>query len=52
MFDGIVSVLRSYSPKEYQRLIDEADPNDEFDWEISKIPSGNMDVHYVLGVPK
>ena len=52
MFDGVVSVLRSYSPKALQQLIDEADPNGIFEWEIDSIPSGNLEVHYLLGVPK
>jgi hypothetical protein len=52
MFDGLVSVLRSYSPKELKTLIAEADPNDTFDWEIDGIPTGGITVHYLLGTPK
>lgn len=52
MFDGLVSVLRSYSPKELKALIAEADPNDTFNWEIDGIPAGGITVHYLLGTPK
>jgi hypothetical protein len=48
----LVSVLRSYSPKELKTLIAEADPNDTFDWEIDGIPTGGITVHYLLGTPK
>ncbi len=53
MFDGIVSVLRSYSPKELKTLLKDADPNNEFDWDIGQIPAGGgATIHYILGTPK
>lgn len=52
MFDGLVSVLRSHMPKEVMGMTKIADPNDKFDWEISKIPAGQLQVHYILGTPK
>ena len=52
MWDGLVSVLRSHMPDEMKAMIAKADPNDLYNWEIDKIPSGQLDVHYLLGTPK
>ena len=52
MWDGIVSVLRSHSPKEMKAMIAKADPNDLFDWEIDEVPAGQLKVYYTLGTPK
>ncbi len=51
-FDGLVSVLRTYSPKELQKLIDQLDNGDRFNWEISFVKSGPSKVYYLLGTPQ
>jgi hypothetical protein len=50
--DGLVSVLRTYSPKELEKLISELNNKDSFDWEISFVKSGPSKVFYLLATPK
>lgn len=51
-WDGLVSVLRTYSEKEMRQLIDELNSKDDFEWEISSVKNGRMKVYYTLGIPK
>jgi hypothetical protein len=51
-WDGIVSVLRTYSEKEIRALIDKLDNGDSFEWEVSFVKNGAVKIYYVLGVPK
>lgn len=51
-WDGIVSVLRTYSKEELQQLINKVDNGETFDWEISEVNSGKFVNYYLLGTPK
>lgn len=50
-WDGLVSVLRTYSPKELEEMIETLDGGETFDWEIDFVKSGPVKIHYLLGVP-
>lgn len=50
-WDGLVSVLRSYSPKELNKLIDELENKDKFLWEIGEKKKGMFTIYYLLGTP-
>ena len=39
-WDGIVSSLRTYSVREMQKLVEDLDNKESFDWEINRIKSG------------
>lgn len=51
-WDGLVSVLRTYSDKEIHVLISKLENGDSFDWEVSFVKNGPQKIYYVLGVPK
>ena len=52
LFDGVVSSLRTYSPKELQQLTSEIGSND-YQWEIGslKIPMSPIPITYLIGIP-
>lgn len=52
LWDGLVSVLRTYSPKELNGLISQLENGDSFDWEIERVKSGPAKILYLLGTPK
>ncbi len=52
LFDGVVSCLRTYSPKECLQLAKDADPDGLFEWQSgieSGLPAG---MTYLIGIPK
>jgi hypothetical protein len=51
-WDGLVSVLRTYSDKELSELITKLDNGDSFEWEVNFKKNGPIKIYYVLGVPK
>ena len=51
LWDGVASILRTYSVKELWELVDSLDGNEDYHWEIGKTP-GPMPVHYLLGYKK
>lgn len=51
-WDGLVSVLRTYSDKEIHGLIAKLKNGDSFDWEVSFVKNGPIKIYYVLGTPK
>lgn len=51
-WDGLVSVLRTYSDKEIHGLIAKLENGDSFNWEVSFVKNGAVKIYYVLGVPK
>lgn len=51
-WDGLVSVLRTYSRKELEALISGLNNGDSFEWEIGKTLGKPVSVYYLLGVPK
>ncbi len=52
LWDGTVSVLRTYSEKELTGLIKSLENSDTFEWEIGSKKEGLAPVHYLLGIPK
>lgn len=51
-WDGIVSVLRSYSEKEQRTLIAQLQNGDNYKWEIDQVRSGMFTIYYLLGYKK
>lgn len=51
-WDGLVSVLRTYSDKEIHGLIAKLDNGNSFEWEVSVVKNGAVKIYYVLGIPK
>jgi hypothetical protein len=56
LWDGIVSCLRVYSPRELQGLVDSLEPHHRaaYDWEIGRIrlPGPPVYATYLVGVPR
>lgn len=52
LWDGVVSVLRTYSIIEMNELIQAVDGNDVFEWETGKAAKGPGQILYLLGYPK
>ncbi len=52
LWDGMVSVLRTYSIKEMNGLVAKVKNNESYAWEISKVKSGPGEILYLLGYPK
>lgn len=52
VWDGIASILRTYSEKELHALVAEIAHSEKFIWEIGHKKSGGMPVYYLLGLPK
>jgi hypothetical protein len=50
-WDGVVSVLRTYTEDEMRLLASKADPEAHFTWETGELASGTSVVPYLLGVP-
>ena len=51
-WDGIASILRTYSIKELKALVASLDNSDAFEWEIGKVKNGPMPIYYLLGTQK
>jgi len=51
-WDGIVSVLRTYSVSEMQELVDTLEHGDTYEWKIGKHKERGITVPYLLGLPK
>lgn len=51
-WDGLVSVLRTYSVDEMKEMTKNLEKGDTFDWEIAKIKSGPAEVQYLIGTPR
>jgi len=52
LWDGMVSVLRTYSIKEMNELVANVKNQESYVWEISKVKSGPGEILYLLGYPK
>lgn len=52
LWDGVISVLRTYSPKELREMTDSLQGGEAYEWEIGTAPSGPGKVLYLLGYPK
>lgn len=51
LWDGIVSVLRTYTVTELKRLILELSNNERFDWEVDTAQGKQNSILYLLGTP-
>lgn len=51
-WDGIISVLRTYSVKEMQGLIDALDNKEQFNWQVGQHKQKGITVPYLIGTPK
>lgn len=51
-WDGLVSVLRTYSTQEMTEMTQRLNNADSFEWEIGKTKNKGMTVQYALGYPK
>ena len=51
-WDGLVSVLRTYSVSEMEAMTKQLENGDSFVWEIGKKKNGPMVIPYLLGIPK
>lgn len=51
-WDGLVSVLRTYSKSELTEMIEGLSHSEQFDWEVDAVKNGPIKIHYLLGVPK
>ena len=54
LFDGIVSMLRVYSPEELHELVKKTDDSSTYDWQIGvkPIPKSPLGISYLVGIPK
>jgi hypothetical protein len=51
LWDGVASILRSYSKTELEDLVSQLDNASSFNWEIGSAKNGPMSVAYLLGTP-
>jgi hypothetical protein len=51
-WDGMVSILRTYSVKEMNELVNQLDNKDSFHWKIGKVKSGPAVIQHLIGMPK
>ncbi len=51
-WDGLVSVLRTYSIKEMNKLINGLSNGDSYEWKLGKVKSGPSKITYLLGYKK
>jgi hypothetical protein len=51
LFDGVVSCLRTYGPRELREIVDKL-PASEYQWEIGEHPSGRVPITYLIGCPR
>ncbi len=52
LWDGIISVLRTYTRNELHEMISTLDNTDSFSWEIDIVKGKPNEILYVLGIPK
>ncbi|MFH1301483.1 MAG: hypothetical protein ABIK07_10515 [Planctomycetota bacterium] len=50
-WDGIVSVLRTYTVEEMLQMAREADPEQRYEWKAAVIHSGQIKLPYLTGRP-
>jgi hypothetical protein len=51
LFDGVVSCLRSYSPREVREVIEKLTAS-EYRWEIGELPTRYSPITYLIGLPR
>lgn len=51
LWDGVVSVLRTYSVEEMEGLAAAADPDGEYRWESGVLTGASGKIQYLIGTP-
>ncbi|PWT71878.1 MAG: hypothetical protein C5B46_07655, partial [Proteobacteria bacterium] len=53
LFDGIVSMLRIYDPRELRELVEKTSGNETFEWDIGILPvrGSPLGLTYLIGMP-
>ncbi len=51
-WDGIISVLRTYTVEELNTMILELDHHEQFDWQVGIAKGKPVDIGFLLGTPK
>ena len=51
LFDGVVSCLRTYRPRELREIVDKLTAG-EYQWEIGEHSSGKVPITYLIGCPR
>lgn len=52
LWDGVISVLRTYTVAELKQMVSELRNNERFDWEAGVANGKQNDIVYLLGTPK
>jgi hypothetical protein len=52
LWDGVISVLRTYSVKEMEELVSKVEGNEAFEWKIGVNKTKGISVPYLIGYPK
>ena len=52
LWDGVVSVLRTYTPEEMQAMTERLENGDSYHWEIGTTKEKGILIQYLLGYPK
>ena len=52
LWDGVVSVLRTYTPEEMKAMTQQLEGGDQYHWEIGTTKEKGILVQYLLGYPK
>ncbi|HEY6302633.1 MAG TPA: hypothetical protein VIX14_06150 [Terriglobales bacterium] len=50
LFDGVVSCLRTYRPRELREMVEKLSAN-EYQWEMGEQPSGKVPITFLIGYP-
>lgn len=51
LWDGVISVLRTYTEAELKQMIVELRNNGNFEWEVALVKGKQLDILYLLGTP-
>ncbi|WP_430907911.1 hypothetical protein [Maribacter sp. 2-571] len=51
LWDGTITVLRTYTPEELRIMVRELENSDDFHWEIGKVGAGVKMVSFLIGKP-
>jgi hypothetical protein len=52
MWDGVISVLRTYTVEELNSMILELNHHEQFNWEVGVAKGKPMEIQYLLGTPR
>lgn len=52
LWDGVVSVLRTYTPQELLEMTHKIDPQGVFNWKTGTLKNGPATLTFLLGTPR